>query len=68
MCQKKLMRVTDAPQMTAAPHEISTPALPRLARCGLDEFAPQPPHDRSDDQGQNREDQTDGHHRPDDRA
>ena len=40
--QKKLIRVTDAPQMTAAPHEMSTPSLPRPARCGFDEFDPNP--------------------------
>ena len=34
------MSVTDAPQITAAPQETSTPIFPREARCGLDELAP----------------------------
>lgn len=36
------MRVTLAPQMTAAPQEIRTPIFPRPARCGLLLFAPKP--------------------------
>ena len=33
--QKKLMRVTEAPQMTAAPQEMSTPSLPATATFPL---------------------------------
>lgn len=40
--QKKLISVTAAPQMIAAPHEPRTPTLPRPARCELDGFAPNP--------------------------
>src|SRR5690625_4983892 len=40
--QKKLISVTDAPQITAAPQETRTPTLPRPARCGLEELAPKP--------------------------
>ena len=36
------MSVTAAPQRTAAPHDTSTPSLPRAARCGFDELAPKP--------------------------
>src|SRR5690606_6631106 len=40
--QKKLINVTLAPQMTAAPQETRTPIFPRPARCGLEELAPKP--------------------------
>src|SRR5699024_6577718 len=40
--QKKLISVTDAPQITAAPQATRTPILPRPARRGLEELAPQP--------------------------
>lgn len=40
--QKKLMSVTDAPQMIAAAQDTSTPSLPRAARCGVDAFDPRP--------------------------
>ena len=36
------MSVTDAPQITAAPQETSTPIFPREARCGLLLLAPKP--------------------------
>lgn len=42
MFQKKLISVTAARQMIAAPHETRTSTLPRPARCGLEEFAPKP--------------------------
>ena len=42
--QKKLMSVTLAPQITAAPQETRTPIFPREARCGFDEFAPMRTH------------------------
>src|SRR5699024_11255007 len=40
--QKKLISVTDAPHMIAAPQETRTPIFPRPARCGLLLFAPNP--------------------------
>lgn len=40
--QKKLIKATLAPQITAAPQDTRTPTLPREARCGLLELAPKP--------------------------
>src|SRR5699024_8205678 len=40
--QKKLMRVTAAPQITAAAQDTRTPILPREARWGLELLEPKP--------------------------
>src|SRR5690625_2477964 len=40
--QKKLIKVTLAPQITAAPQEMRTPILPRPERCGLELLEPKP--------------------------
>lgn len=40
--QKILIRVTAAPHRTAAPQETRTPSFPRDARCGFEEFDPNP--------------------------
>src|SRR5690625_7131963 len=40
--QKKLIKVTAAPQRIAAPQETRTPTFPREARCGLELLAPNP--------------------------
>src|SRR5699024_9104984 len=40
--QKKLINVTLAPQITAAPQEIRTPIFPLPLKCGFEELEPKP--------------------------